>query len=370
LNTLAWCYLEIGFTSTSSTALIIGRGDGAGTHGNIKTAGWSFLNNTTVQASYPMAEGNGLIAFDISGNNKHGTLVNSPVWSKQDVYHYNMVQGCGKRMNFDGLNDYVRVSGLTSSTSYFGACTIRARIFVDNATGTQAIFSLGTNCYRLYITGGQYTINTWIQVGAVTAGYHQIDVEFDSIGDGIRFRLDGVDIWTGSSGVGGTPNTYFDIGARDGGLLWQGSIWDFSITGSIVKNFAFNGYGNTNSNWLDTSGGGTNGIVNGSPTNRYIPAKTTTLDVLNATLTNPAGAYHNGAETLIDFTGNVLSPVAVRNSWETNWAFNTARVNPEFKRTLTSGGVDDRADRFLAYRNALSGTNLTKVQKYVATKSI
>ncbi len=160
LNTLAWCYLEIGFTSTSSTALIIGRGDGAGTHGNIKTAGWSFLNNTTVQASYPMAEGNGLIAFDISGNNKHGTLVNSPVWSKQDVYHYNMVQGCGKRMNFDGLNDYVRVSGLTSSTSYFGACTIRARIFVDNATGTQAIFSLGTNCYRLYITGGQYTINT------------------------------------------------------------------------------------------------------------------------------------------------------------------------------------------------------------------
>jgi hypothetical protein len=85
---------------------------------------------------------------------------------------------------------------------------------------------------------------------------------------------------------------------------------------------------------------------------------------------NPAGAYHNGCETLIDFTGGVLSPEAVRNSWETAWSFNTARVNPEFKRTLTSGGVDYRADRFLAYRDALSGTNLSKVNKYVTTKAI
>lgn len=85
---------------------------------------------------------------------------------------------------------------------------------------------------------------------------------------------------------------------------------------------------------------------------------------------NPAGAYHNGAETLIDFTNNVLSPEAVRNSWETAWAFNSARTNPEFKRTLTSGGIDHRVDRFLAYRTALTGTNLSKVNKYVTTKAI
>jgi len=84
----------------------------------------------------------------------------------------------------------------------------------------------------------------------------------------------------------------------------------------------------------------------------------------------PAGAFHNGAETLIDFTGGVLSPVAVINSWETAWAFNTARTNPEFKRTLTKSAVDYEADRFLAYRTTLASTNLSKVEKYTLTKAI
>lgn len=38
-------------------------------------------------------------------------------------------------------------------------------------------------------------------------------------------------------------------------------------------------------------------------------------------LTNPAGPYHNMAETKIDFTGGVASPVALKYGWEANYVF-------------------------------------------------
>jgi hypothetical protein len=85
---------------------------------------------------------------------------------------------------------------------------------------------------------------------------------------------------------------------------------------------------------------------------------------------NPAGKFHNGCETLIDFTGGVASPQAVINSWETAWAFNTARVNPEFDRTRTSGVTEVAMDRALAYSTALSGNDLTKVQNFTATRAL
>jgi len=396
LNTLAWCYLEVEFTSTSATALIFGRGDGAGTNGNIKTAGWSFLNNTTVQASYPMAGGAGTIAYDVSGNGNHGTLTNGPTWSTQDSYHYNMINGFNKYMDFDGSNDnvvlgnvaafelddfdvtinsvrgnigvvqyiysnqlqYQGAGGLSGwALTYTAANTIQFLVAINEAfvtvTTTETFTTLGViNTIRIVKSG----VNVEIFVNGVSKktqalsqaaiDYTTTTTKFSSIG----------------SGWGGAGAGYY--------TAYRGLAYGLIIkNGSGVTIASYDGYGNTNADWADKTGS-VNGTVSGSPVNIRIPAKSATLDVFNQTLRNPAGAYHNGAETLIDFTGNVLSPEAVRNSWETAWAFNTARTNPEFKRTLTSGGVDDRADRFLAYRNALSGTNLTKVQKYVATKSI
>lgn len=86
---------------------------------------------------------------------------------------------------------------------------------------------------------------------------------------------------------------------------------------------------------------------------------------------NDAGKYHNSAESTIDMTGGVL--IADSESWEDDaapWAFNDARSNPLFARSQTSSGVDVRADRMLAFRETLSGTDLTKVQSYTADKAI
>lgn len=43
-------------------------------------------------------------------------------------------------------------------------------------------------------------------------------------------------------------------------------------------------------------------------------------------------------------------------------------LSPEFNQTLAD--LADTADRFLAYRNALTDSNLSKVTKYVTTKPI
>lgn len=337
---------------------------------------WSNGSNITRGATcrYPVAEGGGVIVHDKSGNDEHATLINGATWALQDVYHHNITNPVNKYMNFDAVNDYVRVSGLDATNGYFGACTISAKVFVDNAIATTAVWSHGTNAYRLYITGGTWQLNAGGNVGTVTAGYHTVEVEYNATGDAIRFNLDGADVWTGTITRGGTPTTYFDIGARDGGIVWGGLIWDFAITGSSVKNFAFNGYGNTDADWLDTTGGGNDGVVNGSPKNRYLPSANGTTDILGFPIRNTAGgegdSFHNGAETLIDFTGGVASPEAVINSWETAWTFNTARTNPKFKRTITLNGIDHRMDRALAYSAALSGSDLTKVENFTATRAL
>jgi len=52
-----------------------------------------------------------------------------------------------------------------------------------------------------------------------------------------------------------------------------------------------------------------------------IPARGNGLDALGNGLTNPASRGHNGAETLVDFTGGVASPFAIQNALPTAFAF-------------------------------------------------
>lgn len=147
-----------------------------------------------------------------------------------------------------------------------------------------------------------------------------------------------------------------------GGIINYVKIW--GDTDNLL--YHGTGYGNTNADWVDLSGGGNNGTVSGSPVVARIPARDATTDALGYPLTHPAGIYHNGAESTIDMTGGVASPEAVIQGWESAWAFDTARTNPEFRRRWLSGATAVRADRFLAYRQALAGSKLSATEKYTA----
>ena len=321
------------------------------------------------------SEGAGNLVTDVSGNGNIGTLVNSPTWSKQDAFHYNLAYGCNRYMWFDGVNDYVSVAGVTATANYFGACVISANVLVADSSQVGTVFALGAACYRLY-TNTNWALNSSTDTGvAVTRGWHNVSVTFNASGEATSFRLNGAIVWTGTAPVGASPTTVFYIGGRDSdgvGLLWTGFISNVSITGSSVKNFSINGYGNTSADWLDQVGSN-NGTVNGSPVNYYAPAVSETLDVFGSTILGTGNVYNgkrNWAETLTDKTGGVASPFAVQAGLPTAEAFNTTLTNPLFNRDRTKNGIVVITDQDWAFSKTLSGTNLTKVTSAEATKAI
>ena len=168
-----------------------------------------------------------------------------------------------ERMYFDGVNDYIEVTGMTSAADYFGACTISATIHLDSSSGTDTIWSLGSATYRLIAYLGSWYVNNTNTSVAVSAGLQTVSVLYNSSGQATSLSIDGVEVWTGTAAVS-TPGTSFYVGTGSTGNRTQGLIYNFSLSGSAVKNFAFNGYGNTDADWEDIVGSN-DGTVNGSP---------------------------------------------------------------------------------------------------------
>jgi hypothetical protein len=170
------------------------------------------------------------------------------------------------KMLFGGVDDYVAVSGMAATTNYFGACTIEATIYVTDLTSNQAVFALGSACYRLFISSsGTFGLNTTDTLVPAVMGVQTVAVDFNASGLATALRVNGVTEWTGTAAVGTATNTFY-IGTRNSGglgLFYKGLVYDFSLSGSSVKNFAFTG--DELVTWTDTTGNGNNGTVNGNP---------------------------------------------------------------------------------------------------------
>jgi hypothetical protein len=292
----------------------------------------------------PFSEGAGETVADVVNGND-GTIVNANLttfWgTTQNTYRYNATVGFSKYMYYDGTGNYITVAGMTASADYFGACIIGNKVFVSDPSSTRVLFALGNSAYRAYTSGGTWFLNNGTNTGiSVVAGYNKVSVEFNSSGEAIALSINEVEVWTGAAPAG-TASTVFYIGARNGGsvgLFWKDTIWDFAVTGSSVKNFAFDGYGATNADWLDTTGGGSNGVVNGSPIPLRIPKLTgADTDVYGQTLRNPPLPTHNDSEGSIDYRligeGDVVIPETFHlpSSMETI-EFEEAVSNPVYKK--------------------------------------
>lgn len=368
----------VGFIGAKNTA-----GTGYAFFGG-KVALFECINASGVKyAQYKMSCGIGSGLCDSSGNSRNGLLYNAPTWSTQDNYHPNIVEGFSKRMFFDQSNDTITLAN-ESNFDFTTKVTVEIEGVFTSGTyaGLVTKFSSGTGWELLLNNGIPRALvygSSSIDTGVVWAGATDLrdgkihKIKTVATTSGIAIYVDGVlkdtkaGTWTAT-----TNNVSVRIGNQASGTAPLGGFINYVKVWGDTDNLVYHGtgYGNTDADWADLSGNGNNGTVSGSPSVIRLPALNSTTDVAGYPLTNPAGAYHNGAETTIDMSGGVASPVAVLGSWTSAWSFNTARTNPKFKRTLTSGGSDYRSDRFLAYREALTGTNLTKVQSYTATKAV
>ena len=93
---------------------------------------------------WKMDEGNGLIAHDASGNENHGTLVNSPTW----------VQGIHNgALSFNGSNNYIMVN----NSSIFNPTTITICFWIKLLSNSGTI---GMSCVDKTQTGdsAQYRV--------------------------------------------------------------------------------------------------------------------------------------------------------------------------------------------------------------------
>jgi len=213
-----------------------------------------------------------------------------------------------KRMYFDGAGTRVNLTIGDGSGNYFGGCTISATVYVADPSATLVVCSYGGAAYRIITTGGLWGLAGTTTGASVTGGLQDVSADFDASGGATALRIDGITVWTGS-GAPGVGNTVFQIGARNSGLSWKGLIYDFSLSGSTVKNFAFNGYGNTDADWVDTTGGGNDGTVVGSPalfSGQGFDAFVTTLYDQSGALGQPLSRFAQhatAADTRMQFDG-------------------------------------------------------------------
>ncbi len=73
-----------------------------------------------VEDLYVFSEGSGSTVYDVSGNNKHATIVNAilpDVWGKQNVFHYNFYKGFIKSLkDMDGVEAFFDFTDINSYT--------------------------------------------------------------------------------------------------------------------------------------------------------------------------------------------------------------------------------------------------------------
>jgi hypothetical protein len=220
------------------------------------------------------------------------------------------------------------------------------------------LFSLSNSAYRCYVNSvGNIGVNSTLTSADLTEGYHEIAVEFNTEGIGVAVAIDGVISWTGVASPAGQTSNGFYIGARDNsgiGLFWKGLIYDFSITGSSVKNFSLNGYGNTDADWIDTTGTvDSNDItVNGSPESYYIPAAQNGLDALGQALTDPfIDGKRNRAETEYAYNpdstpemSNIYTESVFNGSSSNGYVSNDSVMNFTDNLTVTCWAKSDLTD--------------------------
>ncbi len=165
------------------------------------------LYTSSLVGYWPLDEGSGMTAHDLSGNGNTGTLVNSPKWLSGSSCRFS---GCLNLSSASSQYITASATGLPSGTSAF---TLTAWV-KQPALNTNAILSFGTGVTNegalIYITATGYLDGQFYGSGASgvnqsvsTGTWHFISMTYSGSGQSVMLYLDG----SGASySIGQTPS--------------------------------------------------------------------------------------------------------------------------------------------------------------------
>jgi len=295
---------------------------------------------------WPISEGWGLMAHDVTTNGNHGEIKNatlSTFWgTKQDNFHYNHKNGIQGAMYFDGAGDAVNIEEHIDPTSvtlcawvcFFGQVS-QDRIISKGWDGANskpfALKIRSSTGFKLEVsyydgvdqkTEGATSLDTfkWYHVAGTIATDGSTEVFVDAVSDGSDSRSSSMPtndkpICLGARNDGTVESPSYQP-QHFNGLMHDARIYDRVLTADELNYIRTDGASGTdpgttnlkgkwdfedssNSGFVkDQSSENADGKIDGDATRVRIPARTNGKDPINGlTITGPAGQHNNNAET-------------------------------------------------------------------------
>lgn len=319
--------------------------------------------NATPLGHWPLAEGAGTTAFDVSGNNRHGTVKNANLatfWgTTQDNYHRNIAIGFDQVLEFDGVNDKIE-SVANVPLMPTNATTIAFWAFLPSSNAAQqnivtmnglAVYKNGsTQKVSLYT----HTDTNMLHSSAVMPRDRWCHIVATYDNGTAKVYIDGVldNTTTGNASnlsAGAVQKLFVGV-ASNGTSSWvTGRLRDVRIYNQAVSasdasvlalgadiilqpvlHLPLNEGSGTTA--VDIAGGNNGTITGATWTKQPAAAKNVSL-IDDGGVDRPAGNWHNGAETHLDFTnGEPNQPWTNGLTVPTDYAFGGSLVAPITKK--------------------------------------
>lgn len=266
------------------------------------TTDGNIVNSASIYAHYPLQEESGTTAFDISGNDNHGTIMGAVTSGVGSIHQpdagvfksYPNDEGYSAYQYWDGTGDGVN---LASDIVLSGAFDVTFECVLDDLTNSYHLAVNATGPERFFITGAgaagftdTSTVSTVATVSTIVPN-KLLNIRF--VRDGSNNSSVTVNGVTESLGSTLTGNVVIDAL----GLIRGDSTGILAFKGFMLSaDFDANSYVNpvtASGDWPDRTGSN-DGTKTGTNSLTTVPAKSSTLDAIGGALTHTGRAPQPG----------------------------------------------------------------------------
>lgn len=354
----------------------------------------------TLLGHWPLSEGGSDRAFDISPGANHGVLKNHAASFRsatQDNFHWNTAKGFDSALYLDGVDDYVDLSDIRGLLDIDYDFSLSLNLLIDNTAADQEILSVYNGASNLASIKYFQTDNT-IRVGVYTGTWTDLEVAVTGNGPhniAVTWAEATTTLGVWVNGTAGSATTITDSATANQLYLGRIStnygeitlrnfkVWTTQLSSAdattesngtacpVTPRHTFNfseqssPIRNHTDQWI------AEGTITGG-TWLKIPAKPDGTSLLYNALNHPAVPGHNGAESTLDFTGNIAVPGTSLWNQGAAWNFHDSRGNPEMGKETKYGSEQSikSAENLLIYSSELTGTEVNDADEFLGNTDL